>query len=76
MFVSSDSVIFDKVSTAIRITADMLNCQNLTIGSIFLNSLRIEPSQTVAQRAIKMSRISSHLVTDWSNYIPAFLTVM
>ena len=23
-----------------------------------------------------MSRISSHLVTAWSNYIPAFLTVM
>ena len=48
----------------------------VTIGSIYSNSLGIEPSQTVAQWAIKMSHISSHLFTAWSNYIPVFLTVM
>ena len=69
-------VIFDKISTAIRITADMLNWQYLTIGSIFSNSLCIGPAQAETQRAIKMSRISSHLVTAWSNYITAFLAVM
>ena len=51
-FVFSDSVVFNKVSTAIRITADM---QQLTVS----NSLHIGPAQTVAQRAIKMSRILS-----------------
>ena len=29
-----------------------------------------------AQRAIKMSGISSQLATAWNNYIPAFLTVI
>ena len=43
------------------------------IGCIFSNSMRIGPAQTEAQWAIK---ISSHLVTAWSNYIPAFLAVM
>ena len=32
LFVFSDLVVFDKVSTAIRITADMLNWQYLMIG--------------------------------------------
>ena len=45
-------------------------------GPLVSNSLSIQPAQTEAQRAIKMSGISSHLVTAWSNYIPAFLTVM
>ena len=61
--------VFDIVSTAIRITADMLN----TIGSIFLNSFSIGPAQTVAQQAIKMSQISSHSVTAWSNCLSKYL---
>ena len=34
LFVFSDLAVFDKVSTAIRITANMLNGQYLMIGSI------------------------------------------
>ena len=70
LFLFSDSVVFDKVSTAIRVMADMLNWQYLTIGGIFLKILCVSGPQ----RAIKMSWILSHLVTAWSNYILAFLT--
>ena len=45
---------FDKVSTAIRITADMLNGQEYDRQHFFFKSLSIGPVQTVAQRAIKM----------------------
>ena len=55
--------VFDKVSTAFRIKADMLNGQEYDRKLFFSNSLSIGPAQTVAQRAIKMSRISSHSVT-------------
>ena len=63
--------VFDKVSTAIRITADKLNRQEYD-RKHFFNSLSIGPAQIVVQRAIKMSRISSQSVIAWSNYILHF----
>ena len=65
-----------KVSRAIRITGKHAQGTLFYDREHFSNSLSIVHAQTVAQKAIKISQISSHSVTAWGNCIPVFLTIM